>query len=96
IRRKCLYTVSKPWSFNFHLSSGGTFVARDIFLDGNTFSDSHSVEKNYLKGYGSFGFSGRYKNFSLGYIKTYHTKQFKTKENMHSIGSIILSYIFSP
>ncbi len=96
VRRKCLYTVVKPWSFNLYLSGGGTFVARDIFLDGNTFSDSHSVDKNYLKAYGSFGFSGRYKNFSLDYIKTYHSKQFKNNDDVHSIGSIILSYVFSP
>mgnify|MGYP002266673314 CR=1 FL=1 len=96
VRRKCLYMVSKPWSFNFYLSGGGTFVARDIFLDGNTFSESHSVDKNYLKGYGSFGFSGRYKNFNLDYIQTYHSRQFKNKKDVHSIGSVILSYIFSP
>jgi|LGOV01.1.fsa_nt_gb hypothetical protein len=96
IRRKCLYTASKKWHFNFSLAGGGTFVARDIFLDGNTFSESHSIEKNHLKGYGSFGFSGRYKNVSLDYIKTYHSKQFKNKEDIHSIGSVIFSYIFSP
>ncbi|MEN8147923.1 MAG: lipid A deacylase LpxR family protein [Campylobacterota bacterium] len=96
VRRKCLFTVSKPWSLNFSLASGGTFVARDIFLDGNTFSESHSVEKNYFKGYGSFGLSGRYKNFSLDYIQTYHSTQFNSKKGIHSIGSVVLSYIFSP
>ena len=95
IRTKCLCPASKPWSFTFNLSGGGTFVARDIFLDGNTFTDSHSVEKKPFKGYGSFGFSGRYKNYSLDYIQTYHSKQFKNNKNIHSIGSVIFSSLFS-
>ncbi len=96
VRRKCLFTASEPWSFNLSLSAGGSMVARDIFLDGNSFSKSHSVEKNHLKGYSSFGFSGRYKNFVLDYIGTYNTREFKTEENRHSVGSIIFSYIYSP
>ena len=94
VRRKCLFTPSIPWSFTLHLSAGGSLVARDIFLDGNTFRDSHSVEKKHLKGYGSVGFSGRYKNFSLDYINTYYTREFKTEDEGHSIGSVIFSYIF--
>lgn len=94
VRRRCLYTALKPWSFNWLFSAGGSIVGRDIFLDGNTFTESHSVEKNYLKGYGSFGFSGRYKNFSVDYINTYYTKEFKTEENAHRVGSLIFSYIY--
>jgi len=94
VRRRCLFTPSEPWSLNFLLAAGGSLVARDIFLDGNTFSDSHSVEKYPVRGYGSFGFSGRYKNFSLDYINTYYTREFKTEKNGHSVGSVILSYIF--
>ena len=59
IRTKCLCPASTPWSFTFNLAAGGSLVARDIFLDGNTFTDSYSVEKNILKGYGSYGFSSR-------------------------------------
>ena len=96
VRRKCLYTRQKRWSFNLYFAGGGSAVARDIFLDGNTFSESHSVEKNHLEAYGSFGLSGRYKNLSVDYIKTYHSEQFDNGNTAHSIGSIIVSYIFSP
>lgn len=95
VRTKCLVRTPKPWSLNVSLSAGGTMVVRDIFLDGNTFSDSHSVDKKYLKGYGSIGVSGRYKNFNMDYIHTYHTKQFDNTKSIHSIGSIIISYLFS-
>jgi len=95
VRTKCLVETPKPWSFNFYLSAGGTLVARDLFLDGNTFSSSHSVNKALLKGYSAFGISGRYENFNIDYIKTYHTKQYEHGTSSHSIGSIIISYLFS-
>lgn len=37
------------------LSFGGRLVGRNIFLDGNTFKDSHSVDKKYLVGDVQFG-----------------------------------------
>ncbi len=94
VRRRCLYTAMRPWSFHILLSGGGSLVARDIFLDGNTFSTSHSVEKNHVKGYGSMGFSGRYKNFNLDVINTYYTREFKEEKDGHTVGSIIFSYIY--
>lgn len=96
IRTKCLVETSKPWSLNFQVATGGMLVARDIFLDGNTFTQSHSVEKEYARIYGSFGISGRYKNFSLDYFQTYHSRQFENGKSVHSIGSVIISYLFSP
>ncbi|WP_345975565.1 lipid A deacylase LpxR family protein [Sulfurimonas sp. HSL3-7] len=95
VRRRCLFTPFEPWSFSLSFSAGGSVVARDIFLDGNSFRESHSVEKNFLKGFGSFGFSGRYKNYNIDYIGTYNSKEFKTEDSSHSVGSIIFSYIYS-
>lgn len=94
VRRKCIFTLEEPWSFNFYLSAGGDIVARDLFLDGNTFTDSHSVDKKIFTAYGSWGISGRYKSLSLDYISTYHSEQFKDQGQVHSIGTVILSYIF--
>jgi len=94
VRRKCIFTVEEPWSFNFYFAAGGDLIARDIFLDGNTFTDSHSVEKKIFTAYGSWGFSGRYESFSLDYISTYHSEQFEHQGKVHSIGTVILSYIF--
>jgi lipid A 3-O-deacylase len=94
VSRRCIYTALKPWSLNLLLASGASLVGRDIFLDGNTFSESHSVEKNVLKGYSSFGVYGRYKNFNVDYINTYYTKEFKTEDHAHSVGSLIFSYIY--
>ena len=45
--------------FNWHLfaSAEGRLVGRNIFLDGNTFRDSHSVSKRPLVGDVEFGFT---------------------------------------
>ncbi len=85
---------SKIWSFNFNLSAGGSFVARDVFLDGNTFTDSHSVEKNLLRAYGRYGFSARYKSFILDYHRVYNTEHYKTQGYGHKYGAIYFSYLY--
>ena len=94
IRTQCLCPVSKPFSLTLSVAGGGTYVARDIFLDGNTFTDSHSVDKKEFKGYVSIGVSTRYKNYNLDYIQTCHSAQFESKKPTHSIGSFIFSYLF--
>ena len=85
---------SKSWSFSFNLSGGGSFVARDIFLDGNTFTDSHSVEKNLLRAYGRYGFSARYKSFIIDYHRVYHTEHYKTQGYGHKYGQLYFSYLY--
>ena len=85
---------SKSWSFSFNLSGGGSFVARDIFLDGNTFTDSHSVEKNLLRAYGRYGFSARYKSFIIDYHRVYNTEHYKTQGYGHKYGQLYFSYLY--
>ncbi len=69
-------------------------VARDIFLDGNSFSNSHSVDKKYLVGDLSAGaslFSGDYR---LSYTINYRTEEFRTQDNQSVFGSITLTKRF--
>ncbi|MBW2561068.1 MAG: DUF2219 family protein, partial [Deltaproteobacteria bacterium] len=42
--------LSRPRRFGFHLflAANGTAVAHNILLDGNTFRDSHSVDKKHF------------------------------------------------
>ncbi len=85
-----------PWSFYANLSTGGSVVLRDIFLDGNTFEESHSVDKNYLVGYWGYGLSVRYRDFSLDYLRTHHSLEYKTQRDYDSFGTLIFSWYFSP
>lgn len=85
---------SKTWSLTFNLAAGGSFVARDIFLDGNTFKESHSVEKNLLRAYGRYGVSARYKSFMVDYHKVYNTEHYKTQGYGHKYGTLCISYLY--
>ncbi len=84
----------QSWSFSFNLSGALSGVVRDIFLDGNTFKESHSVEKEPFVGYLGFGFSARYANFMLEFIQMKNTRKFKFEKDMHSVGTVVASWLF--
>lgn len=85
---------TSPWSFSFNLTGYGSAVGRDIFLDGNSFRDSHSVEKeNFIYSYGA-GVSIRYKKFILDYLHIYNSKRFVLEKDPNGYGSIIFSWLY--
>ncbi len=67
-------------------------VARDIFLDGNTFSDSHSVDKNNFVNGVKVGFVVGYKGFSFGYVNTNLSERFKGQLGRSANGTFFLQY----
>jgi hypothetical protein len=85
---------TQPWSFSINFIARATAVGRDIFLDGNTFSDSHSINKNVLVGYYGIGFTIRYKNLVLDVMEIESTKQFSGQSKSHGIGSAIVSWLY--
>ncbi|PLY03965.1 MAG: hypothetical protein C0622_03735 [Desulfuromonas sp.] len=72
----------------------GRAVLRDIFLDGNSFRDSHSVDKRPLVADLSCGLVTRYRNLSLHLSFTERTREFKGQEKTHGFGSMALGYAF--
>ena len=94
VRTNCLCSAYEPWSFTFNFSASGDGVAHDIFLDGNTFAKSHSVEKENFIGYVSYGFTARYKHVSLDYIVSYSTEHFTKENSGHKFGTILFSYLY--
>lgn len=80
-------------NFGLHLfcSVDGKAVLRDIFLDGNTFSDSHSVDKkpvvaDYVTGVGII--MGKVK-LSMAYV--IRTESFEEQDGSQRFGSVNLS-----
>jgi hypothetical protein len=82
--------------FGFHLFAfgDGRAVARDIFLDGNTFADSHSVDKETFVADLAFGAALIYGRFKLSYAKVFRTREFVGQPSSHRFGSITLSFTF--
>lgn len=72
----------------------GRAVARDIFLDGSTFADSHSVEKENFVADVAVGAALIFGRFKLSVARVFRTREFVGQPSKHRFGSITLSYTF--
>ncbi len=86
--------LTNDWSFSLNFLGTGSAIAKDIFLDGNTFSDSHSVEKENFVYYYGFGFTLRYKRFIFDFIEVHNSKRFKVESGGHGVGTMVVSWLF--
>ena len=73
---------------------GGRVVGRNIFLDGNTFEDSHSVDKKHAVGDLILGASVVLDGVKLSYAQVFRTREFDGQERRHNFGSVSLSVSF--
>lgn len=82
--------------FSWHVFGGieGRAVGRNIFLDGNTFEDSYSVDKKIFVGDASAGVAFSYGKTRLSYALVYRTKEFDTQEDPSVFGTVSLGYRF--
>lgn len=69
----------------------GRGVARDIFLDGNTFQDSQSVDKKHFVGDMQLGIAVMFDKWRLSYTHVTRTPQFEGDE-WSTFGSLALSF----
>jgi hypothetical protein len=67
-------------------------VVRDIFLDGNTFRESHSIDKKPFVSDLAAGIALQFRNVMLTWTQILRTKEFRGQENEHSFGAIALSF----
>jgi hypothetical protein len=82
--------------FGIHVFAAveGQAVLRDIFLDGNTFRDSHSVDKEPFVADLMVGISLRINRFKIFYSQVYLTRRFKTQFYEQRYGSLNLSFSY--
>ncbi|MDA3790455.1 MAG: lipid A deacylase LpxR family protein [Desulfobacula sp.] len=89
---------SKPWrtAWGTHIFASFQIeaVARDIFLDGNTWEHSQSVDKKPLMADLSLGASFSMNMFKLTYRHLFRTMQFDNQKQGHTIGSLTLALSF--
>ena len=81
-------------TFHFFLSTDGKVLARDIFLDGNTFSDSHSVDKKHIVGELAGGFAWQHGQIKITYAYIYQTLNFNSQKNNPVYGSLNFSWAY--
>lgn len=72
----------------------GRAVARNIFLDGNTWRDSLSVEKRHFVADFQAGIVIQVKSFQIAYTYVWRTKEFVNQGARHEFGALSLSAKF--
>jgi hypothetical protein len=72
----------------------GHAVYRNIFLDGNTFKESHRVDKYSFVGDVVLGFVIVRKRFRFSYAYVFKTKQFRKQVGLGIFGTINISYFY--
>jgi hypothetical protein len=83
----------RPFGVHVFLNIDGRAVLRDIFLDGNTWRDSHSVNKEYFVADMGVGVGISASRFKVTYGLIYRTKEFdKQKSNGHIFGTLLITF----
>jgi hypothetical protein len=83
----------RPFGVHVFLTIDGRAVLRDIFLEGNTWRDRHSVNKEYFVADMGAGIGISAGRFKVAYGLVYRTKEFdKQKSNGHIFGSLLITF----
>lgn len=82
--------------FGIHLflAFNGNAVARNIFLDGNTLRESHSVDKKPFVADLIGGIGMIIHRFKITYSYVHRTKEFETQKDEQNFGAISVSFTF--
>ncbi len=72
----------------------GRVVAHDIFLDGNTFGNSASVDRKWFVADLSVGAAVNVKNTKLAYALVYRTKEFYGQKEGQLFGTVSMNFAF--
>jgi hypothetical protein len=76
------------------LALGTVRTFANVFLDGNTYADSHLVDSKPLVADLSAGVAMNYKNTKVAYALVYRTKEFKGQNEGQTLGTVSLNWIF--
>ncbi len=82
------------FSAHLYLSAEARAVARNIFLDGNTWRDSHAVKKKPLMGDFAGGLVVTFPRFQLTYTQNLRTKEFRGQARNDVFGSIAITTFY--
>jgi lipid A 3-O-deacylase len=88
------FTTTERVNVTLFASAEGRAVARNIFLDGNTFRESPSVNKKALVGDLSGGVMLTYNRYQVGYTTVYRTKEFAGQPKGQLFGALSVGFKF--
>ncbi len=90
------YAALRQRGFTAYLFAGaeGRLVGRDVFLNGNTFRDSHSVDHKPFVADLVAGLTIGYRGLKLSLANVLRTREFRGQVRDHRFGSLTLSYAF--
>jgi len=69
-------------------------MARNLFLDGNSIRDSHSVNKKSLVADLQFGFAYHFSDMRISFVQLIRSPEFEGQDKLSQYGAINLT-IFS-
>ena len=88
-------TKTRPFGLHLFGAVNGRAILRDIFLDGNTYKESHHVDKRHFVADMVAGISLNAYWFKLTVAQALRTKEFDGQaENQHSFGSMTVSFTY--
>ena len=87
-----LFRPNNNNSWYFFAGIEGRAVVRNIFLDGNTFVDSHSVDKKPFVADFQYGLVYQLGDFRFSVSNMVRTKEFTTQKDETKFGAINISF----
>jgi hypothetical protein len=83
-----------PASWSIFAGVAGRAVAHNLFLDGNTFRDSPSVDKETWVGDVQAGFTASVGDWRLAYAFVVRTEEFKSQRSQQDFGTLSIGWRF--
>lgn len=72
----------------------GRYMVHNMLLDGNTFSDSHSVDRRPWVGDANLGLALTWSRWQLSFVSVWRTKEFEEQDGSDQFGSLTVSTAF--
>jgi len=90
-----IYEIPKEkWSWSLFAGLEARAIARDIFLDSNSFAKSHSIDKKSFVADVTGGASMTYNNTRISYTLVYRTKEFEMQGKPDIFGALSVGVRF--
>lgn len=89
------FTPSNTTNWYFFSGIEGRIIGRNIFLDGNTFRNSHNVDKKYFVADLQFGFAINFDNTRIALSNMLRTHEFDGQSDRTRFGAINITFYTS-